>query len=141
MSFVYKIKSTKTGLYSKGGMCPSFTKKGKAWTNIGYLKNHINALDGYGRSIYKEHDVTIECYEVIKTEQNVFTKTFSEFVDEIKQARNDKKIVEDEKIRIRVENFRRQEYEKLKREFEPDTTDIPEITDWSNAIVGRFYTK
>lgn len=32
------------GLFSKGGYYPSFSKKGKAWSSMGYFKNHLNQL-------------------------------------------------------------------------------------------------
>jgi hypothetical protein len=38
---VYKIRDKETGLFSTGGMDPTFTKKGKVWTGIGPLKAHI----------------------------------------------------------------------------------------------------
>lgn len=39
---VYRIR--KGDLYSKGGMEPRFTKKGKLWTGKNYLKNHFNLI-------------------------------------------------------------------------------------------------
>ena len=44
---LYRIQNTKTGLYSKGGTSAdqsdtsSWNKKGKLWTGIGPLKNHL----------------------------------------------------------------------------------------------------
>ncbi len=40
-SYVYKIQDTKTGLFSTGGSCPSFTKNGKCWSSRGALKAHL----------------------------------------------------------------------------------------------------
>ncbi len=40
---IYKVRN-KDGLFSKGGMEPIFTKKGKIWTGGNYLKNHFNML-------------------------------------------------------------------------------------------------
>jgi len=40
----YKIRDSKTGLYSSGGMRPQFNKKGKVWTNIGHVKAHLISL-------------------------------------------------------------------------------------------------
>lgn len=141
MSLVYKVKSTKTGLYSKGGTYPTFSKNGKAWTNVGYLKNHLNQLNSYGKWIYKDNQVIIECYEVIITENSVFTQSYDDFLAEIQQNQQLKKKDQEAKNRRLAENQRRLEYEKLKKEFEPTTSDIPEIKDWSNAVTGKFYTK
>lgn len=44
---LYRIKNTKTGLFSKGGMSAdqdntlSWSKKGKLWTGKGPLKSHL----------------------------------------------------------------------------------------------------
>lgn len=40
----YKIHKKGTDLYSTGGMTPDWSKKGKVWTNIGHLKNHLHGL-------------------------------------------------------------------------------------------------
>ena len=37
----YMIRRKSDGLYSTGGTAPSFNKKGKVWSSIGALKNHI----------------------------------------------------------------------------------------------------
>lgn len=37
----YKIKDRTTGLYSGGGTCPTFNKRGKAWNNLGHVKSHL----------------------------------------------------------------------------------------------------
>ena len=52
------------GKFSTGGTSPSFTERGKAWGNIGALKNHLNLFlvndpafkkDEFGRTIGR-HD-------------------------------------------------------------------------------------
>jgi hypothetical protein len=52
---VYRVKN-KEGLYSKGGMLPKFTKKGKLWTSSGALKNHFHLIEyefySYERKTY-----------------------------------------------------------------------------------------
>lgn len=39
---VYKIQRKSDGLFSTGGMSPTFSKTGKTWNAIGHLKNHLN---------------------------------------------------------------------------------------------------
>jgi hypothetical protein len=44
---VYKIRLKGTNLYSTGGSTPTFKEnKGKVWSNIGNLKNHLVLLGG-----------------------------------------------------------------------------------------------
>lgn len=38
----FSIYDPATGLFSKGGMPPTWGKKGKIWNSIGALKNHLN---------------------------------------------------------------------------------------------------
>lgn len=42
---IYKIKNTKTGLYSLGGGYPKFNKNGKIWKRRSDLSNHLNLID------------------------------------------------------------------------------------------------
>jgi hypothetical protein len=62
---IFKIRDTATGLFSMGGHSPRWTKKGKAWTNIGHVKNHINNLS---RHVIKnvDHWEVVE-YELVET--------------------------------------------------------------------------
>lgn len=52
---IYKIRSREDGLYSCGGMDPSFSKKGKTWNSVGSLKNHLNIVSD--TSVYADCDV------------------------------------------------------------------------------------
>ncbi len=42
--YIFKIKNLKTGLFSKGGWLPTFTKNGKIWSNIGHVKNSVSGI-------------------------------------------------------------------------------------------------
>ena len=44
---VYKIRDRNTGLFSTGGVSPSWTKLGKTWNSEGALKNHLTLLQEY----------------------------------------------------------------------------------------------
>ena len=56
---LYRIKNTRTGLFSKGGMSAdqsdkwSWSKKGKLWTGMGPLKNHLRQY--VSDSEYRKH--------------------------------------------------------------------------------------
>lgn len=39
---VYKIRRKSDGLFSTGGTTPRFTSKGKTWSGMGQIKNHLN---------------------------------------------------------------------------------------------------
>lgn len=65
---VYRIKRS-DGMYSCGGEFPSFSERGKTWTNIGGLKNHLNhVLNKVWAQEYKE--CVIEKYEIFETLKN-----------------------------------------------------------------------
>lgn len=38
---LFKIRKKGTDLYSSGGGSPRWTRKGKAWTSLGHVKNHL----------------------------------------------------------------------------------------------------
>jgi len=42
---VYMIRRKSDGLFSNGGANPIFNKKGKAWSSIGPLKNHLQLVN------------------------------------------------------------------------------------------------
>ena len=50
---MYKIRRKSDGKFSSGGLTPRFTKKGKVWTELRYLKAHLNMLKEY-REIYPQ---------------------------------------------------------------------------------------
>lgn len=107
---IYKIKRLSDGKYSTGGSRPSFTTNGKAWTNIGHLKNHLNLViesnyeyhvSGYFVVEYKNRkmawplnyaldvykDCEIEVYEVIieKVDSLVVKTIFDEALESYKK--------------------------------------------------------
>ena len=41
---IFKIRNSE-GLWSSGGAYPRFSKKGKAWSNIGFVKNHLSMFE------------------------------------------------------------------------------------------------
>lgn len=60
--FVYKIRDSETRLFSSGGSEPNFSKKGKVWSNIGHIKNHLKMF----KVIPSEWEVVK--YEIIENE-------------------------------------------------------------------------
>lgn len=64
-SRIFKIRRTTDDLYSNGGMSPGFDAKGKAWTTMGGLKNHLNLILGRNRPV--DNDVYRHC-EIITVE-------------------------------------------------------------------------
>ena len=62
---LYRIMNAE-GLFSKGGTNPSFTKRGKIWTNIGHVKSHIHMLNKYGRQTYRNGCV-LQTYYISET--------------------------------------------------------------------------
>lgn len=112
---IYKVRSKTTGLYSQGGIHPTFSKVGKIWKNIGYLRNHFNQLDNHGRNIYKSTDV--EIIELVITEEIVCSTSFDDFIQEVadrKQAREDARKARYDKWQ---QEQRRKQFLELQKEF------------------------
>ena len=83
---VYKIRHKKTGLFSRGGedasRCQScWDKKGKTWSGLGPLRNHMNQFIG---------EKALSEWEVITIER---TETVVKVADSAEML-NPKKIVE-----------------------------------------------
>lgn len=45
----FKIRDKKTGLFSRGGVGPSWSVEGKTWSSIGAVKNHLLQFTGSQR--------------------------------------------------------------------------------------------
>lgn len=71
----YKIRDINTGLFSNGGLVPSFSKKGKTWNNIGHVKaslvgysKHTAFVPGKGKVAQNTIPRTWEVVEYIFTQ-------------------------------------------------------------------------
>ena len=47
----YKIRDLSTGLYSSGGIIPTWDGKGKVWKSIGILKSHLTLVTKYPETL------------------------------------------------------------------------------------------
>lgn len=61
--FIYKIRN-KEGKVSPGGQLPTFKVKGKVWTNLGHVINHLHHYLSRNKSIPDDWEI-IE-YELIE---------------------------------------------------------------------------
>ena len=68
----YKIRRETDGLYSSGGQHPIFTTKGKIWSKIRYLKNHL-------RLVKKERYDDCEIIVIKISMSNIDTILMSDF--------------------------------------------------------------
>ena len=64
---MFKIRSRKTGQFSKGGIWPDWSRNGKVWKRQGDLSSHFTQLDQRGRQIYLDHDAEVVEMEVVET--------------------------------------------------------------------------
>jgi len=73
----YKIRDRNTGLYSKGGFPPSWSKTGKTWTNMSGLMNHLGQLRKKNNQTFRmgpnvlEEFVVPESWELVEIEVRV----------------------------------------------------------------------
>jgi hypothetical protein len=107
---IFKIRNKADGLFSSGGMDPSWSKKGKRWRGIGPLKNHLNLIK---RRVYAG------C-EVVEIEVT-FKETSNYLVADLLDARDKKRADEiaDRKAQrlAEEENRKRQLARQLIKEF------------------------
>mgnify|MGYP000929319385 CR=1 FL=1 len=85
---IYKIFNPETGLYSRGGDPPKWSKVGKTWNTIGHLKNHLHMFERsynyelkkyvnmvgryYPNCVICEYEFETQCKEVNKIELSDF---------------------------------------------------------------------
>lgn len=120
-NIIYKIRHKDTGLFSRGGTSLNslWNEKGKAWTNIGHLKNHFIQLSRYNRdkdNPYKNAEI-IE----ISIDYDSCPKMDAAIVfEEIEKQRK----LENDRIKEMMKRYRekqeRQQLEELKRKYESE---------------------
>jgi hypothetical protein len=118
MKTVYRIRDNVTGKFSTGGTTPTWDKKGKVWSTIAHVNSHLALVSNsyYRAFLYPESACVVE-YEVTEVE------TASSYINSWQNAIFDKKLAKEKKRqeqRIEAECIRRrQEFDRLKAEFEP----------------------
>lgn len=65
---MFKIRSRKTGLFSKGGSDPTWNTTGKVWKRRGDLSSHFTQLTGRGKQIYANADAEVVELETVTIE-------------------------------------------------------------------------
>lgn len=96
---LYKIIN-KAGLFSNGGSSPGFTKVGKAWSSLGHLEMHLQAMYHYGRDLYKKQECEIVEYIITEVARYTIEDSYTRINDRAaaRKAEQDK----------RVEDYRRE---------------------------------
>jgi len=116
IDIVYKIRRKSDGLFSMGGSNPHFNKTGKIWKQKGHLTNHLNQMWNDNIKVRYSRECEIVLYEII--EKEIGEMTIGQYLNE----REDRLRKEKEERQSRIDAFnkekRREEYEKLKKEFE-----------------------
>lgn len=106
----YKILDTVSGKFSTGGVNPSWTKMGKSWGNIGYIKSHLNVRSDYNES-YGDN-VDIVKYELVEVER----ESMSNFQDKQHAIIKQRKLDEAERFHLYKEaNQKRKDQSELDR--------------------------
>lgn len=62
----YKLRHKETGLFSRGGTTPRFSKKGKTWNQIGHVRCHLAQFRGrygYGATFFPDYPASVEIVE------------------------------------------------------------------------------
>jgi len=79
LTYEYKIKHKVSGLWQEGGSWLRWSNKGKSWTNLSGLKNHVRCLSKGGSRLYLD----LENWEVIKiavTRREESIQSFEDFM-------------------------------------------------------------
>ena len=87
----FKIRHTKTGLYSKGGSYPTWSKLGKVWKRRCDLSSHFTHIGAKAATHYADAEVV----EIAVTESEMTVTPAIEYVNASKD-RADKRRLESE---------------------------------------------
>jgi len=116
---VYKIRHKTIGEYVHGAGSSSYLKtgnRGRKWTQLHHLTNHINHADNKTLNLYRECElVTFELVEKSKIDVEEFAINSRE-KKKRKQEEFDKKWKQRQEIEKKED--RKTLYEELKKEFE-----------------------
>jgi len=120
-TIVYKIQRESDGLFSAGGSTPRFTKVGKLWRMKGHLTSHLTQLhNGNGCWHAGGPHVYAGC-KILQFELIEIPAGPEMTVGEYLAAIHERKEVKEQKQmerRIEIEReTRKQQYEKLRKEF------------------------
>jgi len=74
MKTIFKVRDTKTGLFSSGGYNPHFTEIGKSWDRLCGVKTHFKLhLRGYRGSVVRPAKIPASWevveFELVETEK------------------------------------------------------------------------
>ena len=69
---LYKIRNINTGMFSTGGINPTYSSKGKIWKQLNHVRTHITLIkDHWNRNDYSYRINPNYLYEIEIVEFNV----------------------------------------------------------------------
>lgn len=110
-SIHFKIRRKRDGMYSGGGSWPRWSKTGKIWKNRGGLANHLNLVR---KGEYVDCEVVM--VKVIEIETD--TTSVTDYINGIQQRKQEREDAAKRAREERLKEERRQQYLRLKDEFE-----------------------
>ena len=111
MTPIFKITRA-DGMFSKGGCCPSWSKDGKSWNNIGHVKSSVGTRDtGSGSGYPSDSEVVV--YELVEVDRY----PLQDLIDENRERRADVQAKREAVWKHREYERKLKELESLKNEL------------------------
>jgi hypothetical protein len=120
-TFVYKIRRA-DGLYSTGGLAPKFNEKGKVWSGLGPLRNHLNTV---ATSRGPDHYVNCEVVKVRVSRTVEDAYPIADLTTAMDRERQKAEAARRELAEADEKRRRREQFLTLKAEFEPEKLPSP----------------
>lgn len=115
---IYKIRHKKTGLFSGGGSCPRWAKKGKAWSSIAYVKSHLACVDQPRYPMFRGGhpyaDAEIVTFEMVVVD----TRDVAALLDEVELDKVEKKVAKEIEALRRQEEREKEELQRLRKKVQ-----------------------
>ncbi len=113
MAQIFKIRRRSDGLFSTGGSYPSFKKEGKVWSRRGNVSSHFAQMQ---RSSAYLADCEVVVYELVESE----IIPVSDWITTIENNKHFREMKRQQAQDEYLKNVRREQFEKLRKEFEPN---------------------
>ena len=116
---LFKIQA-KNGKFSTGGVNVSWTKKGKTWSEHSHVVAHLNLLSNQSRLSYLTQEARVVKYELAAAGST----SVKSMLADVDVKNREQGIAEAARQQELYRQQRFEEFERLRQEFQPDTTVI-----------------
>ena len=88
MMELFRIKRLSDGLFSDGGVDPTFSKNGKYWKQESHLTNHLRQVMYYDKILRAYDDCVVVRYDVVEVDTMPIYERINAISKKIREEKN-----------------------------------------------------